>query len=342
MVPGKPNSAHRIFQGRNCRLCKTARGIIISGSVALDWIHPWQVSSTFEWIQSGKGEWRATINPGFVNGRDAFISMPAGWPTPRDDARDVPLTDDPTPCLDLGDWRNPQISSGIGITDDGDITYGPGEGFPDFFIALGVQAAAPGGESADPPYDPTRTRQIRATDIVLTQPRIGAHLDVATGDQVADGQSESVSRVFDNSYFATTGGRARLTAVSQYTPPNSDDSSDDLKAVFGTLLDGSDPQYDQILIATVWAVSQPDAGEDAMPDATWDAYAQHFVFWNLNYAAGSFAPPVVDDPIQLIVPLAGGVAQPIIDSLLGAVNDADSEIAAYLSQADARGKFWSI
>jgi len=88
-------------------------------------------------------------------------------------------------------------------------------------------------------------------------------------------------------------------------------------------------------------VSPPDASKDAEPDETWTPYPQHFVFWNLQHASRLIPPRVPNPPLQLFVPLAGGVAQPLINAFLSFVNDQFAEAEAFLNQADARGMFWS-
>ena len=89
------------------------------------WRHPWFIDARYEFKDDGTGEWRAFIRPGFVNGRDGYITMPADWPDgkpPEDETasrHDVPLTDDPAPYLVLGGWRNPLMPDRLSATLDG-------------------------------------------------------------------------------------------------------------------------------------------------------------------------------------------------------------------------------
>ena len=76
------------------------RGVIVSGDANSLWRHPWFINARYEFKDDGTGEWRAFIRPGFVNGRDGYITVPADRPdgkAPEDGSNnphDVPLTDD--------------------------------------------------------------------------------------------------------------------------------------------------------------------------------------------------------------------------------------------------------
>jgi hypothetical protein len=323
------------------------RGVIVSGDAKSLWRHPWFISARWEWKDAGTGEWRAFIRPGFVNGRDTYITMPADWPEgtpPEEDAQehDVPLTDDPAPYLVLGGWRNPLMPDRVSASLSGQIIASAAEGYPKFFEKLGVKAAAKGGDVTKPgalegEFDENRTREIRAMDVVLSKARIGTRLQIDVHDPLVDAQTESISTVFLNDALRATQGRAKLRAVSKYLPP--DEQS--LALMYGTLLNAGDTQYDELKMATIWIVSPPGAAQDDEPDHTWTPYPQHFVFWNLQHASRLIPPKAPNPPLQLFVPLAGGVAQPVINAMLSFVNDQNAEAEAFFNQADARGTFWS-
>lgn len=319
--------------GLNCKLEPRRDGVVVNAEVPAAWEHPWQVTARCDFDDKGNPKWRASVRPGFVNGRDAFIPMPADWPEKGDPARRVPLTSDPAPWLAL-QWRNPLSPSGISATASGEIVYGKGEGYPPFFAALGVAAPAPGGRNGDAPFDPLRTRQIRACDIALTQPRIGTRLDVLPGNPFL-GEATRISTVFTTDYWNATGGRATLRAVAKFISV----AETTTELGFGTLLRGEDPQFEEIKIATVWLVSPPDAGSDAEPDQSWEPFAQHAVFWNLSFASRLILPSLPYEPlrVQTGLPLADMIA----NAQLTLVNEQYAEISAFMSQGDARGKFWS-
>ena len=323
-------------------------GVTVSGEVSTLWRHPWFINARYEFKADGTGEWRAFIRPGFVNGRDAYIPMPADWPDgkpPEDGStadRDVPLTDATAPYLVLSGWRNPLVPDRLSATLAGEIVAAPAEGYPKYFERLGVKAAAKGGDVTQPgalegEFDENRTREIRALDVVLSKARIGTRLNIDVHDPLVEAQTESISTVFLNDALRRTGGRAKLRTVAKYQPPQ--DQS--LSLMYGTLLKAGDTQYDELKLATVWIVSPPGATKEDAPDQTWTAYPQHSVFWNLQHASRLIPPRPADPPLQLFVPLAGGIAQPVINALLSFVNDSNAEAEAFFNQADARGIFWS-
>ena len=224
----------------------------------------------------------------------------------------------------------------------GQIIASAAEGYPKFFEKLGVKAAAKGGDvtkagALEGEFDETRTREIRAMDVVLSKARIGTRLQIDVHDPLVDAQTESISTVFLNDALRATGGRAKLRAVSKYQPPE----EQSLALMYGTLLKAGDEQFDELKMATVWIVSPPDAADDAEPDETWTPYPQHSVFWNLQHAARLIPPKAPSPPLQLHTGLAGGIGDRINDALLSFVNDQNAEAEAFFNQADARGIFWS-
>ena len=219
----------------------------------------------------------------------------------------------------------------------GQLIASAAEGYPKFFEKLGVKAAAKGGDVTKAGALEGEFDEIRAMDVVLSKARIGTRLQIDVHDPLVDAQTESISTVFLNDALRATGGRAKLRAVSKYQPPE----EQSLALMYGTLLKAGDEQFDELKMATVWIVSPPDAADDAEPDETWTPYPQHTVFWNLQHAARLIPPKVPNPPLQLFVPLAGGIAQPVINALLSFVNDQNAEAEAFFNQADARGIFWS-
>lgn len=327
---------------------KQPNGVVVSGDAHSLWRHPWHINARYEFKEDGTGEWRAFVRPGFVNGRDAHITMPADWPdgiAPEEGVattRDVPLTDDPAPYLVLDGWRNPLMPDSVSASLSGQIIAAAAEGYPKFFEKLGVKAAAKGGDVFKPgalegEFDENRTREIRAMDVVLAKARIGTRLQIDVHDPLLDAQTETISTVFLDDYLRVTGGRAKLRATSKYRPP----SEQSLALMYGMLLNAGDAQYDELKMATVWIVSPPNAAEDGEPDETWTPYPQHFVFWNLQHAARLIPPKAPNPPLRLHTGLAGGVGDRINDAILSFVNDRNAEAEAFFGQADARGIFWS-
>jgi hypothetical protein len=373
--------SRRFWPGHTSELRRSSFGSTLNPRAAAEWRHPWEIDVTFE-----EGGWRAVVNPGFVNARPAFIHMPATWlaqqvssgaahdtdfginpltgkpyfsawvfqhesATPhgsrvRGDGGPVRITNSPLPCLILDDWRNPAASASV--SEEGRAHRA--EGYPRFFEGLGVRPASKGGPLAilgtgGDDATGVRTREIRAMDVVLRQPR--ASTGLLTEPVSPLGTTAFLE--FQTTYAAPPDTRATLRAVPQYTPilgAPGDAGPGGIPGIFGLLLNQGDAQFDEILMATIWMVSPPDAGEPAVPDAKWEPYVQHFVFWNLNWANKvAIEPDLGPQPITLPVPLLGGVAQPLIDSLLALINQGFSEainfVAVELAARMSGGRFWT-
>jgi hypothetical protein len=332
----------RVIPGSGCTIKQTPNGCILGGAGTSPWRHPWQVSA--QWsidptIQPLGGQWTATLWPGFVNAQDVTIEVEiASKPNEPKQPVQVPLTDDDPPQLILSSFRDPAAPGLPQASDVGDIIIPPGEGYPKFFDSLGVVPASKGGTglgALDSTPDPTRTRQIRASDIVLLTPRLATHQQVDVLDPGTDAQSVSISTVFDNTALINAKSPHWLIATAKWQPSM---EPTDLDRLMGTAVE---PQTDEIKIATVWLVSPPDTGSDAEPDQTWTAYPQHFVFWNLNYASLAQIPAAPPKPLKLVTGLALGVADTLINGLLSPLNDAYAEISAMLNAANFSGRYWS-
>lgn len=332
--------------GVNARLRWDADGVMVSGATLDAFSHPWRLRCSWEPLPAqeakrpGEGEWRASVEPGFVNGRDAFIAMPEGWPekpTAADALRDVALTDEQPPYLVLRGWRNPVLPSSIGASLDGEIVFGRGEGYPAFFASLGVRPASKGGKEGEPATVEGRTREIRAADVVLTKPRLGSALGVNVLP-LASGFTHQVETTYQSAYYVSTEGRAKLTTTAKFAPLE----EQWLNSPFlGLPMNAGDPQFDQVKIGTVYVVSEPGAGAEAVPDATWQAYPRHDVFWNLWHAT-RFAPPAGKlPPIRLVTGLGLGILDVLANAFLAPINSGFDEAAAFLRQSDLRGKFWT-
>jgi hypothetical protein len=315
-------------------MLRTPRGDILNVRPgAGEFIHPWMLDVRWEEDEfAPDGEWRAYVNPGFVNGRDAYINTPVVTENGGIERIPVALTADETPWISLDSWRNPLASAGIAVTANGDLRTLPGEGYPKFFQELAV--SKPAGSEDTSGADETSTRQIRAIDIVLNKPRITTRIDpVPVG-----GGGGLPFALIGVSFTTPSDFRPMLRATSKFSPPAENNT---LAGVFGLLLNAGDPPVDQILMSRVWILSPPDAAEDSEPDASWEPYAQHFVFWNLKWASNLVIEATVDDPITLRIPLGAGILNPIADFMLSGINQMTGEVRSFLNKAKSNGIFWT-
>ena len=95
------------------------------------------------------------------------------------------------------------------------------------------------------------------------------------------------------------------------------------------------------MIGTVYMLSPPDAPPYSAPDQTWQPYVQHFLFWNLAYAQPKFAPVATEIGNPLLVPLAAGAGQAIINEFTSLNDDALNEALEFLSAQSMQGSFWA-
>lgn len=336
---GAMSRRNRPLSGTNVRLLWTSDGVWVERVDGNNFRHPWELSCRWrpdETLELG-GEWVAAVWPGFVNGRDVTfeVSQTVNGETKR---IHLPLTDDPPPELPLGGYRDPTAPGGFGATADGELVTKPGEGYPRYFEQLGVKPAWKGGKvGADAPdSNPNRTRQIRASDIVLITPRIGTAQQVEVRDPLTDAQTVEISTVYRSGRLANAPSRNYLVSVPKWTPTAGATALDRL---LGTAVES---EQDELRIATVYFVSPEDTPDDAEVDALWTPYPAYAVFWNLNWASRQQTGVVPSPPITLRTGLAFGIADTLFSALLSPVNDAFNQIEALLGAADYSGRYWNI
>ncbi|MEQ1862987.1 MAG: hypothetical protein ABMA13_23950, partial [Chthoniobacteraceae bacterium] len=295
--------------------------------------HAWQVSARWrpDDREPAGGVWVAAIEPGFVNGRDVLL---------HDDERGeaFPLTDDVPPEIAIRGWRDPAQPGGAVATADLELIVESAEGYPPFFDTIGVTPAARGGKgfaALEGASDPDRTRQIRAVDVVLITPRIAARQQVDVLNPFTDQQAVQISTAFSDAALQRNARHRIGIFGQQWTPPHAATPAEKLSGA------AAEPELDELLLATLYVVSPPAAGDDAKPDASWTAYPRHRVFWNLAHAARNETPKTAFTPITFFLPLAGGLAQPIISAILTPLNDAASLVYALLDSADFTGRYWA-
>lgn len=325
-------AAARVFrtrpkQGTGVRLRGIAAGVVVEPDASHDFRHPWW--GTPSWNADSQ-RWEAYFKPGFVNGLDVVVANAEGSHTSLVAEVQVGL-----PLV----WRDVVRSGQLLATESGKILVRPGEGYPAYFDLLGAKLVEGARELGDDrPEDPTRTREVRACDVALAVARIAANQQVTVLNPFTEQATIDIQTVFDNSYLrANAASPRKLQAHAKWASPQDPTAAELLGGV------GIQPQTDEILICTVYALSPPDAPADAQPDAGWELFFKHRVFWNLAHAPKNVLPAGAPSPkIRFSLPLAGGIGQPIVDALLAPVNDSLTAVAAYLGAADLKGEFWTI
>lgn len=305
--------------GLNSRIRETSAGVLVSPVKSPSgWNHPWKLHPRWVEEDTGNGNWTVTITPGFVNGADAVIGQD-----------DIPLTADPSPVLKISSFRD---------------ATGVGGAYPAIFKKLGARqpeqsAAALLGtleENAqvEVALFPQQygTRRLMAADFLLHIDHDGVRTDTTYADP------NTGNLVIHSAAFTPALNRYpyRVQTVSEYTPVQYPTM---LERMMGTM---DEPNFDQLLLGTLWLLSPPDEPDDSSPSPTWIPYTQHFVFWNLGYAnvnQFNFTNPT---PITIHTGLAFGLLDSIGNSILAPINDAYIDVMNGLNETSMRGYFWTL
>jgi hypothetical protein len=158
----------------------------------------------------------------------------------------------------------------------------------------------------------------------LRIPHPVATLDFRVGSPVLD----SYSAIWTASYAWPAPGPATIRAQAGRFLPQPE--ADPLAILTGSY---TPVPWTDVLVSRVYLLSPPDAPPDAPVDSSWEPAVRHALFWNEAIVALADSQAAYQ-PLSLFVPLAGGVAQPLINVLLSLTNDALSlaQIFAQRSQ----------
>ena len=341
--------AARLFPGPGITVRRTENGTTVDANLSFEWHHPWWMTGVWEEQKiiprAGKkkdSEWHFYVKPGFVNGVPAAIDM-------MQDDRSVietDITDADAPSLVLKTWRNPIQSAGVTASTTGELITIPGEGYPKFFEALGVRPAALGThgdakKTFTAASDEWRKKELRCADVALITGRMASSQQITLMNAATDAQDFQMSSTFQDTYSRNHKKQVRLVTVPKWTPPREPTAMEKFEG------SAVEPSTDEVLIATIYMVSQddPEDGEDAVPDGSWTPYVKYAQpgFWNLNHAAAN--PPlnqIQHSTLTLFTGLAGGIADPIFNSMLAANNDAYNQAVSYLNSISFAGMYWTI
>jgi len=332
--------------GKNAQLTQTPFGDCISMNPGGRWRHPWWV--TPRWLPAQQ-RWVAFIKPGFVNGnapvyrttikgaksveQDFGINPLTGRPFFSDDVFSKPKSQTYDVTIDVPITAAPAIALGfrsIGFDGDGDV--------PQFFLDRGVQPPVPlnkdGSQNVTDTAPKPGMRLLRACDLVLHQPRLALSSSIT----LAPGPATGISNVTQTLTLRSVdpADRLKVFATSKFSPLA------EIAEGFDPLAgDYEEPTWDEVLIATVFLLSPPNATPGSDPDGTWTPYVRHNLFWNLHYGTPEFRVLDTDPGIPFIPPLAGGAAQIIINFLTASLNDATQQALNILTAHSMSGTFWT-
>lgn len=314
--------------GTGTRITRTPWGQTVSMQRAT-WHHPW--FSAAYWWPANK-EWVAIVRPGFVNGRAPFVQTTAdrmkstpsflapitAWDGAGDIKQAAELADEHetptgTTTIYVPLYRNPLIH--LPFRELG----GEDAAIPQYFVRRGVT--------------PDSGRRVVSSDIVLRQPRLALTsflsypVDLVLGSSIVT-QTLSERLPAENS-------RLSVLAIPQINPPDDYSPGDG-----GLVRDYEEPTWDELLIATVYLVSPPNA--TGSPDGSWLPMVKHAQFWNLSWTQPRLIP-LASDAIgtSFIPPLAGGAATLVTSSIIASINDTVNQTLNVLKAHSMAGTFWT-
>lgn len=326
------------------------RPLICGSKAGGSWRHPWKPS--FEW-EDNHAFWRVTIQPGFVNAKEVEVAIPL-YSAPEsvqlrakgDDstlvgADRVRARLSEEPGIPVTSWRKiGPDSNATGLTlnetaTGGTVNY---ESVHPFFLAMGVGtppnvifSTATGPRTLAENIDRSEDRLLRAAEVVLYQdrPSVTSEWSLAPGDgSIAE---------FDVVYAGVVTVRSDpyIAILPSYSPPVAQDPIERLRGNW------QDLGRDELHIATLYMVSPPGADHGSDPDADWSPFYQGHVFWNLNHAHNMLPVTEEPTPLKFNVPLAGGIGQLMIDTIVGDLNDRYDAAMEFVTSRSLEGRFWT-
>jgi hypothetical protein len=301
--------------------------------------HPWNVQARWN---GDRLVWQLNVEAGFVNNgvhveapKMPLAIAPAAT-IERFAGKDVPPTDLVAPWLDESPWFDVPDRRFRKIGSDALALAGDAESVPDFFAALGVGDAGavtvgPFGVETTLPVTPGQSRRLlRAVDLVLYQPR------PALTTSLID-RGDGTARLEVSVFRAAARSEPPLLSVrSRFTPPF---RANGFREVLAGL---SDDPFDAIRIATVYLLSPAGEADGATVGPDWSPFVAHHVFKNLSHDVTiDLIPSASLGVVFLPLPLAGGVGQPLVDSIVDATSGAADQALQLLNRSRIDGMFWT-
>jgi hypothetical protein len=311
--------------------------------------HPWQILARYYTDPITKlSYWRASLWPGLVNGFPAKITMQfsdapqeakerirldniKNKKPPAKDTDRVAVYLDEQAAVKLSFRKIGSDADPDGISGDansGNVT-GVFEKVPDFFKRLGVSDANTNllGEK------PETERLLLACDIVLNQPRVSLTNSISISAASIDTTLVSINPGF----LSPTDREATVTALPKYVVPTETTNFADL--FFQRFVDNS---TDRLHLSTVYLLSPVLPLLDPADLGSWQPFTKYNCHHNLAHAPKQIERRDEFTPLRLILPLAGGVAQPIFDYILAENNFFAQAALDFYQQRNLAGKFYAV
>lgn len=309
------------------RSCSGRNAVYYLDKISREWRHPWHAESFFD-----EGAWKVKILPGFVNGEAALTGTGEKDDPETDDREDlVALTELPAIKIPVDAYTRPKKASEFfkrkGVIDppkDPEVALGG---------AGGVVLTMPFEEEVSPD-----ARMLLQAVVYLTQARATQKMEVSIPGNLVQGDLVNYTIVWDTTALSRFGNRPRVMIAKDVPKPSTPSLLD--------ILGGSvnDETFDNLMLSTLYFVSPAGVTDAKEPDATWDPYVKHEVFWNLNYAARN-KPPINLPGFALDPFTAAFVGRYTFApaGAIGALNEILARaLAATFNDASNRGRFWTV
>lgn len=348
----------RLRPGMGTSISENALGRTVSTGRSRGWRHPWFTEAV--WLPK-KGAWVAFVLAGFVNGiapmvrvsaadlreaRGAFFGQLVDARTGAAEieqlarlaiGKDGPGLSDST-LADVPLYLNPPI----GLNSWRKVGYG-GEGrVPQFFKDRGVMQPPATEEGKLPPQPPAGNRLLCACDVFVEQPRVGLSASLELNPAGAVAGTTLVSQTLQMRE-QTAGARVRLQSgeFSAF-----EQSQLNFRGAGSLVADFDEQTTDRIKVSTIWMLSPPGLPVEALPDSTWQAFAQHNLFWNLHWSQpllrdAVFSSDIFSPLLGTLSVLGGGAGFLWATSVTASINDAVQGAYNLLTASSLAGSFWT-
>lgn len=328
------------------------RPLICGSRAEGGWRHPWK--PLIEW-DDNRAAWTVNIKPGFVNAGEVEVTMDLDA---SPEATQIRAKNDPgilvgpsrvrarlseEPNIPISAWRKIGADAdATGLTlnatgTGGTVNY---ESVHPFFLSMGVGApplvtysTTSGRRDVLNGEDRSEDRLLRAVEVVLEKQRQSVTAEWTVGEVRGGG---SIAQ-FDVVYAGGVEIREEpfITIRTSYSPPVPQDPIERLRGNW------QDDGRDELHIATLYLVSLPGADHGSEPDASWEAFHQSHVFWNLNHATNILPVTQEPEPLRFPIPLANDIARGIIDSIVDSLNDRYDAAVEFVTNRSLEGRFWT-
>lgn len=195
-----------------------------------------------------------------------------------------------------------------------------------FFEARGVRLSE--GETGP-------QRHLAASDVWLARARLSYKAEVTAVDASGtSGQIVDYAVTYDTATLEARGASARVVRGANFPEKQRPTLAERLMGLY------QDDGEDRLRVCSIYFLSPPEP-KNAVPDAAWQVFTRHDLFWNVRHGARVEMPKQPPKPIRFFSGLAAGLGDMIINQNLALSNDLAQRIGAAVANDAPEGQ-WSI